>query len=259
VSVTNWDELVQRYRPVLLITPRSLIFYPSSGDPSSEKQVLSDSKVFFVNAVAHELFSPLSAAIGLLELAKEGEMVQEHLLKIEKHLLRMHRILEQLILLSKIEQDNYEPFLRKIDLEGILREIVHEYEQRAAQKRVAISMEGTNVRVEADEEALKIVLRNLVSNAVKYSKEGGIVKITRSNRLLVIQDEGLGIPEQELKNVTARFYRAKNVRGVSGAGLGLAIVKHILRKLNVTWAIHSRLNVGTTVFLELVGVEEDNL
>lgn len=259
MSATGWDELVQKYRPVLLITPESLIFYPSSGDPSSEKQVLSDSKVFFVNAVAHELFSPLSAAMGLLELAKEGEMVQESLLKIERHLLRMHRILEQLILLSKIEQDNYEPFVRRIDLEEILREIVHEYEQRAAQKKVSISMEGTNVTVEADEEALKIVLRNLVSNAVKYSKEGGIVKITRSNRLLLIRDEGLGIPEQELKNVTARFYRAKNVRGVSGAGLGLAIVKHILRRLNVTWAIHSRLNAGTTVFLELIGAEEENL
>jgi len=110
--------------------------------------------------------------------------------------------------------------------------------------------------IEADEEALKIVLRNLISNAVKYAKEASHVEIKTIGDLLSVRDEGLGIPEQELKNVTARFYRAKNVRGISGSGLGLAIVKHILRRLNVTWAIHSKLNVGTTVFLELVGVEE---
>jgi two-component system OmpR family sensor kinase/two-component system phosphate regulon sensor histidine kinase PhoR len=225
------------------------------GDSSTEKQVLSDSKTFFVNAVAHELFSPLSAVMGLLELVKEGDRVQENLAKMERHLNRMQRILEQLILLSKIEQENYQPFVRKIALEQVLREVIHEYEQRIAQKRISLSLEKTNVMIEADEEALKIVLRNLISNAVKYANEKSRVEIKRRGDLLLVRDEGLGIPEQELKNVTARFYRAKNVRSISGSGLGLAIVKHILRRLNITWAIHSKLNVGTTVFLELTGVD----
>jgi len=256
VSATSWGEIIKEHRPVLLIRPDALVFYPSEGDPWTEKQILSDSKTFFVNAVAHELFSPLSAVMGLLELAKEGDRVQENLLKMERHLNRMQRILEQLILLSKIEQENYQPFVRKIDLGQVLKEVVHEYEQRIAQKRLSLSLEKTNMMIEADEEALKIVLRNLISNAVKYAKESSHVEIKTIGDLLSVRDEGLGIPEQELKNVTARFYRAKNVRGISGSGLGLAIVKHILRRLNVTWAIHSKLNVGTTVFLELVGVEE---
>ncbi|WP_448536259.1 sensor histidine kinase [Pseudothermotoga sp.] len=256
MSATSWDEIVQEHRPILLIKPDVLVFYPSVGDSSTEKQVLSDSKTFFVNAVAHELFSPLSAVMGLLELAKEGDRVQENLAKMERHLSRMQRILEQLILLSKIEQENYQPFVRKIVLEQILREVIHEYEQRIAQKRISLSLEKINVMIEADEEALKIVLRNLISNAVKYANEASRVEIKTVGNLLLVRDEGLGIPEQELKNVTARFYRAKNVRSISGSGLGLAIVKHILRRLSITWAIHSKLNVGTTVFLELVGVEE---
>jgi Signal transduction histidine kinase len=193
--------------------------------------------------------------MGLLELVKEGDRVQENLAKMERHLNRMQRILEQLILLSKIEQENYQPFVRKIVLEQVLREVIHEYEQRIAQKRISLSLEKTNVMIEADEEALKIVLRNLISNAVKYANEASRVEIKRRGDLLLVRDEGLGIPEQELKNVTARFYRAKNVRSISGSGLGLAIVKHILRRLNITWAIHSKLNVGTTVFLELTGVD----
>lgn len=193
--------------------------------------------------------------MGLLELVKEGDRVQENLAKMERHLNRMQRILEQLILLSKIEQENYQPFVRKIVLEQVLREVIHEYEQRIAQKRISLSLEKTNVMIEADEEALKIVLRNLISNAVKYANEASRVEIKRRGDLLLVRDEGLGIPEQELKNVTARFYRAKNVRSISGSGLGLAIVKHILRRLNITWAIHSQVNVGTTVFLELTGVD----
>lgn len=255
MSATSWDEIVREYRPILLIRPNVLVFYPSVGDSSTEKQVLSDSKTFFVNAVAHELFSPLSAVMGLLELVKEGDRVQENLAKMERHLNRMQRILEQLILLSKIEQENYQPFVRKIVLEQVLREVIHEYEQRIAQKRISLSLEKTNVMIEADEEALKIVLRNLISNAVKYANEASRVEIKRRGDLLLVRDEGLGIPEQELKNVTARFYRAKNVRSISGSGLGLAIVKHILRRLNITWAVHSKLNVGTTVFLELTGVD----
>lgn len=256
MSATDWDEIVQEHRPILLLKPDVLVFYPTAGDPSTEKQILSDSKTFFVNAVAHELFSPLSAVMGLLELAKEGDRVQENLLKMERHLNRMQRILEQLILLSKIEQDNYQPFVRKVNLEQVLGDVVHEYEQRLAQKAISLALDKVNVMIKADEEALKIVLRNLISNAVKYAKESSHVEIKTIGDLLSVRDEGLGIPEQELKNVTARFYRAKNVRGISGSGLGLAIVKHILRRLNVTWAIHSKLNVGTTVFLELVGVEE---
>ncbi|WP_448517685.1 sensor histidine kinase [Pseudothermotoga sp.] len=256
MSATSWDEIVREHRPILLIKPDVLVFYPSVGDSSTEKQVLSDSKTFFVNAVAHELFSPLSAVMGLLELAKEGDRVQENLAKMERHLNRMQRILEQLILLSKIEQENYQPYFRKIDLEQVIKEVIHEYEQRIAQKRISLSLEKISVMIEADEEALKIVLRNLISNAVKYANEASRVEIKRCWDLLLVRDEGLGIPEQELKNVTARFYRAKNVRSISGSGLGLAIVKHILRRLNITWAIHSKLNVGTTVFLELAGVDE---
>lgn len=247
---TDWDEVIKENRPIILLKPDRIIFYPDEGDISSKEQVLSDSKTFFVNAVAHELFTPITAMLGLLEIAKEGEYVQESLLKIEKHLKKMQRIIEQLVLLSKLEQSEYIPHYQRLSLRRLLREILIEYEEKIKQKRLQVEIKGSRF-IEADPEAFKIVIRNLVSNAIKYSKEGGIVEIFSQKDFLIIQDHGVGIPQEDLKNITARFYRASNARSYSGAGLGLAIVKHILRKLSISWAVHSKLQIGTKVFLKI--------
>lgn len=247
---TNWDEVINNCKPLILLKPDRILFYPDQGDVSSKEQVLSDSKTFFVNAVAHELFTPITAMLGLLEIAKEGEYVQESLLKMERHLKKMQRIIEQLVLLSKLEQHEYIPHNQRLSLKKLLREILVEYEEKIEQKGLSVEIK-TNKSVEADPEAFKIVIRNLVSNAIKYSKEGGTIEIFSQKGLLVIQDHGVGIPQEDLKNITSRFYRASNARSYSGAGLGLAIVKHILRKLSISWAVHSVLGIGTKVFLEI--------
>lgn len=247
---TNWDEIIEKYRPLLLLKPDVILFYPDQGESSAKEQVLSDSKTFFVNAVAHELFTPITAMLGLLEIAKEGEYVQESLLKMEKHLKRMQRIIEQLVLLSKLEQSEYIPHYQRLSISRMLREILIEYEEKIKQKNLRVEIK-TNKFVEADPEALKIAIRNLMSNAIKYSKDGGTVEIFSQKDFLIIQDHGVGIPQEDLKNITARFYRAGNARSYSGAGLGLAIVKHILRKLSISWAIHSVIGTGTKVFLRI--------
>lgn len=247
---TSWDEIIEKYRPLLLLKPDVILFYPDQGESSAKEQVLSDSKTFFVNAVAHELFTPITAMLGLLEIAKEGEYVQESLLKMEKHLKRMQRIIEQLVLLSKLEQSEYIPHYQRLSISRMLREILIEYEEKIKQKNLRVEIK-TNKFVEADPEALKIAIRNLMSNAIKYSKDGGTVEIFSQKDFLIIQDHGVGIPQEDLKNITARFYRAGNARSYSGAGLGLAIVKHILRKLSISWAIHSVIGTGTKVFLRI--------
>lgn len=247
---TSWDEIIEKYRPLLLLKPDVILFYPNQGESSAKEQVLSDSKTFFVNAVAHELFTPITAMLGLLEIAKEGEYVQESLLKMEKHLRKMQRIIEQLVLLSKLEQSEYIPHYQRLSISRMLREILIEYEEKIKQKNLRVEIK-TNKFVEADPEALKIAIRNLMSNAIKYSKDGGTVEIFSQKDFLIIQDYGVGIPQEDLKNITARFYRAGNARSYSGAGLGLAIVKHILRKLSISWAIHSIIGTGTKVFLRI--------
>ncbi len=247
---TNWDEIIEKFRPLLLVTTSAVWFYPSNGLPDETRQRLEDPKIFFVNAVAHELFTPITAMLGLVEIAKEGENVQENLLKIERHLLRMQRIVEQLLLLSKIEREDYDPSFVDIELDSFIKVLLAEFEPKRKQKnlRFEVSVSGW---IRTDQEAFKIALRNLISNSIKYSKDSGRVIIRTERNFLFIEDNGIGIPEKDLKYVTSRFYRASNARSHSGSGLGLAIVKHLFRKFGVTWAIHSKQNLGTMIIIDL--------
>lgn len=250
MSVTSWPEIVEKFKPILLVESDRIVFYPSKGEGLIQPQALTDTKTFFVSAVSHELFTPVTAIIGLVQMAKDGIYTQEAIQKIEKHALRMQRILEQLVVLSKVEKEDFVPNLIELNLETLINEVLEEFKGRIEEKNLKLSL-NANTFIEADREAFKIALRNLISNAVKYSPKDGKVKIHLEKNVLMIEDEGIGIPESELKNVTARFYRASNVRAVPGSGLGLAIVKHILRRFNVIWAIHSKLNKGTRVFIKI--------
>ncbi|GAB4314546.1 MULTISPECIES: sensor histidine kinase [Pseudothermotoga] len=250
MSDINWHEIAEKYKPLMVLKPDVIIFYPSNGGIFEEKQILSDSKTFFVNAVAHELFTPITALLGLLQIAKEGEYVQETLGKMEKHLKRMQRIIEQLVLLSKLEQQEYIPEKVKINLKILIDEVISEYDKKIKQKNLFVHIKVNKI-IKTDTEALKIALANLISNAIKYSNQNGDIIIHAKKDTLIIEDKGVGIPEEDLKNITARFYRASNARTFSGSGLGLAIVKHILRKLSLSWAIHSIVDKGTKIFLEI--------
>ncbi len=250
VSDINWDEIITKFRPLLLLKPDSVWFYPSMGSTSEEKQRLEDPKTFFVNAVAHELFTPITAMLGLIQIAKDGENIHENLLKIERHLLRMQRIVEQLLLLSRFEREDYQPKLVKIDLNNLLMPLLNEFEQKSKEKNLHFHIELSKT-VTTDTEFFRMALRNLLSNSIKYSHPFGKIVICSQNDFLTIKDEGVGIPENDLRYITARFYRATNARSYTGSGLGLAIVKHIFRKLGVSWAVHSKLNFGTVVFVEL--------
>ncbi|MEN3007883.1 HAMP domain-containing sensor histidine kinase [Pseudothermotoga sp.] len=255
MSVTDWCEIIEEHKPILLIESDKIVFYPSEGDGLVQPQKLTDTKTFFVSAVSHELFTPVTAIIGLVQMAKDGIYVQETLQKIEKHALKMQRILEQLVVLSKVEKEDFVPNLTELNLEMLIKEILEEFKGRIEEKNLSFSL-NTKGFIKVDREAFKIALRNLISNAVKYSPHGGEIKIYFEKNVLSIEDRGVGIPESELKNVTARFYRASNVRTVPGSGLGLAIVKHILRRFNIVWAIHSRLNHGTKVFIKIERIDQ---
>ncbi|MCS7174639.1 sensor histidine kinase [Pseudothermotoga sp.] len=255
MSVTDWYEIIEKHKPILLIESDKIVFYPSEGDGLVQPQKLTDTKTFFVSAVSHELFTPVTAIIGLVQMAKDGIYVQETLQKIEKHALKMQRILEQLVVLSKVEKEDFVPNLTELNLETLIKEILEEFKGRIEEKNLSFSI-NTRGLIKVDREAFKIALRNLISNAVKYSPHGGEIKIHFEKNVLSIEDRGVGIPESELKNVTARFYRASNVRTVPGSGLGLAIVKHILRRFNIVWAIHSKLNQGTKVFIKIERIDQ---
>gem|GEM_PF-1878139 len=211
----------------------------------------SQMKQFLIDAIAHEILTPITSIGGLLYLVKEGIDVEKNIEKIENHLRKMARIVDELLLLSKVEMGNYVPRLRRVELRGVIQEVLQLYADRVERKKLEVKVK-TRGMVKTDPEALEIIVRNIISNAVKYTDPGGKITISASSKRIVVEDTGVGIPPKELPFVFQRFFRASNVRDRGGSGLGLAIAKHLAEVLGFEIAIDSRLGVGTRVELKMV-------
>ncbi len=206
-------------------------------------------QVFFVSAVSHELFTPLTAVIGLVQMAKDGIYVHDSLEKMERHLQRMSRILDQLILLSKIDSGQYLPQSQAIDLQEIIAETLTDLEPRIQEKQLKVRIEAEG-SVCTDRGGLKIILRNILSNAIKYSHIQGLIAIHADSKKLVCTDEGIGIPRSDQHRIGSQFFRGGNVRRIEGSGLGLSIVKRVTSALKIKFSVQSQQNHGTKVVLE---------
>lgn len=214
------------------------------------KDALSRMKQFLVDALAHEILTPVTSIGGLLYLVGEGIDVEKNIEKIECHLRKISRIVDELLLLSKIELGEYVPQLRRVELKTIVQEVLALYTERIERKHLKVK---TRVRgiMKTDPEALEIILRNIISNAIKYTDDGGVINISATGKRIVVEDSGIGIPEEELPFVFQRFFRASNARDRGGSGLGLAITRHLAEVVGMNIKIKSELEKGTTVELEM--------
>jgi len=210
----------------------------------------SQMKQFLIDAIAHEILTPITSIGGLLYLVKEGIDVEKNIEKIENHLGKIARIVDELLLLSKVEMGNYVPRSRRVELRGVIQEILKLYADRVERKKLEVKVKARGM-MKTDPEALGIIVRNIISNAIKYTDPGGKVTISASNKRIVVEDTGVGIPPKELPFIFQRFFRASNVRDRGGSGLGLAIAKHLAEVLGFEIAIDSRLGVGTRVELKM--------
>ncbi len=206
-------------------------------------------QAFFVSAVSHELFTPLTALIGLVQMAKDGIYVHDSLEKMERHLQKMSRILDQLILLSKIDSGQYHPQFQSIGLQEIIMEILTDLELRIQEKHLKILFDADG-SVYTDRGGLRIILRNILSNAIKYSHIKGLIEINANPKQLICMDEGIGIPGTDQHRIGSQFFRGGNVRRIEGSGLGLSIVKRIASALKIRFSIQSQQNHGTKVIIE---------
>jgi two-component system phosphate regulon sensor histidine kinase PhoR len=210
----------------------------------------------FVANASHELRSPLTVIMGYLDALAEDERLpanwHQPVETMQQQALRMRRLIEDLLQLSKLESGQPVGKERVVDVPGIL----------AAARKEALSLPVHPGRVEVElrsqanllgeETELQSVVSNLVSNAVRYTPVDGEVHISWSvdddGGHLVVRDTGIGIPEDDIARVTERFYRADSgrARERGGTGLGLAIVKHALRRHDADLEIRSRVGEGST-------------
>jgi len=206
----------------------------------------------FVANVSHELRTPLSVVQGYVETLIEGAWKEEKsalefLTIIDKNVRRLSAIVSDLLDLSKLESGGHVLEPREVEVRGLVDRVAEAFRPVAERKRQQLAAEvapgaGT---LQADGTLLERALSNLVDNALKYTPEGGRIRIAGGadggHVSLSVEDNGLGIPEADLPRIFERFYRVDKSRSrdLGGTGLGLSIVKHIVQLHGGTISVRS--------------------
>jgi len=227
-----------------------------------KERELGELKSRFVTTASHEFRTPLSTILSSLFLLEnygreEYEQAKAaHISRIKRAVNNMTSILNDFLSLSKVEEGKVEPIYTEIDIRRRIAEIMDEME--AVKKRgqtLRYVHEGSTDEIRIDEQFLRNILINLVSNAIKFSGEDGRIAVTSrilEGKLIVqVTDNGMGIPEEEQKHLFNRFFRARNVQNISGTGLGLHIVKRYVDMMNGTISLTGSGPEGTTFTVEV--------
>ena len=195
----------------------------------------------FVNNASHEINNPLTAIqgeceVGLLRLYNTREY-QDILRRIAHEAERVETIMRELLQFSHVRSGEEMTASETVDMGELVKGL--------CEGRCEVECHD-DFSVLGDTHLLRMAFKNLINNAVKYSN-GKPVTVTVGEHKVVIRDEGIGIPKEDLPHVFEPFYRASNTRAVIGHGVGLALAKAILEKHNARLTVASRQNEGTTV------------
>ncbi len=207
----------------------------------------------FVADAAHELRTPLAALKLQLQALNQGETAGDPGLKrLEQGIERASHLIEQLLSLARQEGAAAQRALEPVALDELCRQAVADASELGALRGVDVGLHDCDAaRVMGQPEGLRVLLRNLLDNAVKYSPTGGRVDLSlhaepgEGQVLLLVEDSGPGIPAAERQRVFDRFYRSSNSAGLApGSGLGLAIVKAIAERHGATVRLSQSRRLG---------------
>ncbi|MEK5325269.1 two-component system histidine kinase PnpS [Aeribacillus sp. FSL M8-0254] len=225
----------------------------------TELKKLEQIRKDFVANVSHELKTPITSIKGFSETLLDGAMKDEQTLHfflsiILKESERMQSLIQDLLDLSKIEQQGFQLELRKCNVNEFLKEIHHLLDRKAKEKNIDFILDVPDepVFIEGDPHRLKQIFINLASNGIMYTPAGGkvtlSVKAGHDEVAISVQDTGIGIREEEIPRIFERFYRVDKARSRNsgGTGLGLAIVKHLVEAHQANLTVKSTVGVGTT-------------
>lgn len=228
------------------------------GRLEQEKQIRQE---FFSNA-SHELKTPITSIRGYVELLESGMPLNEEtkadfLKRIKKESVRMTSLVDDILMISKLESRGAETDPICIRVKELMDETVSSLAPVAAERTVLIHKNCEDFCITADLKQMTELFMNLLSNAVKYNYPGGEVWATAQKQgnmmVLTVRDNGLGIPKESIGRIFERFYRADKGRSrkQGGTGLGLAIVKHVVNYYDGTVHVKSEVGTGSTFTVKL--------
>ena len=231
----------------------------------AREKELSQLKSNFVSMVSHEFRTPLAIIQSSAELLREffpkmqPAERDEQLESIAGNTSRMARMMEEILVLSRLDASKLDFQPAALDLDGFCRSVVEEV-LSATNRRCSIelSLASDLPRAHADERLLQHILTNLLSNAVKYSEPGACIRFTVERKsadvVCIIRDEGIGIPKDDQQMLFSAFHRGGNVGSRPGTGLGLLLVKRCVELHHGKVWIESTVGQGTTVTVWLPAI-----
>jgi len=227
-------------------------------DMTELKKLESVRKEFVAN-VSHELRTPLSSIKGYAETLMDGALKDEKnagdfVRIIYDDAVRLERLVNDILDLSKLESDRWDLNKRILSLSGVINKTAGHFRAAAAEKdiKITVNIPASIPEVMADEVMLSQIIFNLVDNAVKYTDHSGSVVISavgnKDHVRVSVSDNGIGIPQEDLPRIFERFYRVDKTRSreLGGTGLGLAIVKHAVQVHGGDVSVESTPGKGST-------------
>jgi signal transduction histidine kinase len=230
---------------------------------NKELSDMDKSKTEFLYRVEHELKAPIGALQGLLSVVNRGYEAVDHekkrdlLLRAENRIGMMKELVADLLSLSRINERSFKLNIQGVSLDTIISDITTELSSYSNKREIPVNVDIKNQlpQIWVDKEAIIEAFRNLIHNAIKYSFQGE-VNISLSNAedfiIIIIQDSGIGIGEEDLDHIFDEFFRTPNAKAFEeGSGLGLSLVKRLIEQHCGTISVTSQLNKGTTFTVSL--------
>lgn len=210
---------------------------------------------FFINA-SHELKTPITSIRGYIELLENGmatdeNMKMEFMSRIKKEAQNMTSLINDILMISRLETKEAEVTITEVRICPLINELIASLKPLATENEVTIEMSCKPIALSANYGQMRELFNNLITNAIKYNKPNGMVKISVTTEgkdaLFIVEDTGVGIPEESKQRIFERFYRVDKGRSkkMGGTGLGLSIVKHIVNYNNGSIELDSKEGRGS--------------
>ena len=218
--------------------------------------------------MTHELRSPIAASQSIVRVMLSGtfgpltEAQSDGVLRVTKRLDQLQEMLQDLLTLERTNREGFKP--APVPLAPLIESLINIYHPQIEEHRLQLALQLDPTAIaKADPDDVSVILSNVISNAIKYSRDGGALRIATASQpatvVIEIQDSGIGIPQKEQAKLFKEFFRAGNAKRqtVQGTGLGLAIVQKFVQKNNGVIHLESEEHVGTVVSIALPRATEN--
>ena len=261
VLLVENSKILDQLEELTLLTQKYEIEIQQLMHNNEQLETTNAAKDKLLSIISHDLRSPISSLQALLSLFNSNNIARAELVdffgKLLSRVENTSTMLENLLHWSKNQLKGLEPIVERVNLQATIDECINLYRMQAEQKHILIDNSlKTDVHVCADVEMLKVILRNLISNALKFTHSGGIITIISMTKekfaVISVKDTGVGIsPENQIKLFAMDNMSTLGTEKEKGTGLGLMLCKDFAKHNHGKIWLDSKLNVGTTFYFSI--------